>query len=56
MIGVMVTPEVKKLVIRMAEIKGISISEYARGLILKDLDNRGVFSLSGAHSQKEHSK
>jgi len=39
-----VTPEVKEKVERLASAMGISVSEYVRHLILKDLDDRALFT------------
>lgn len=36
--------EVREVVKRLAEAKGISISEYVRSLVLEDLDKRTVFT------------
>jgi hypothetical protein len=44
MIGVFLDPDIKKLVYKIASIKGVSISEYARSLILDDLDKRTLFT------------
>ena len=44
MIGVFLGPDVKSFVAKIATIKGQSVSEYVRNLILADLDNRAVFT------------
>ena len=35
---------VRDIVVKLAEAKGISLSEYVRGLILDDLDKRTIFT------------
>ena len=44
LVGAWVEPNIKTLVEKMAAIKGISVSEYLRTLILSDLDSRTVFT------------
>lgn len=44
MIGVWLTPEIKKLVQQLADTKGVSLGEYVRQLIDRDLDQRTVFT------------
>jgi len=44
MIGVWLTPEIKKLVEQLADKKGVSIGEYIRQLIDHDLDRRTIFT------------
>lgn len=44
MLWARVDVEVRDVVKRLAEAKGISISEYVRSLILEDLDKRTVFT------------
>ena len=44
LVGGWIEPEVKRLVEKLAEIKGISLSEYVRSLILEDLNKRTVFT------------
>jgi len=44
MIGVWLTPEIKKLVQQLADTKGVSLGEYMRQLIDRDLDQRTVFT------------
>ena len=39
-----VSPEVQRTMIELAESQGITISEYVRQLIIKDLDERSVFT------------
>jgi len=39
-----VEPDIKRLVEKLANSKGISLSEYVRQLILTDLDSRSVFT------------
>jgi len=39
-----VEKKIKKHVERLAAIKGISVSEYIRSLVLEDLDKRTVFT------------
>jgi len=39
-----VEDDIKDVVDRLAEIKGISTSEYVRSLILQDLDRRTIFT------------
>jgi len=42
--GVKLPPEVCKTLDRLLELQGLSFSEYTRNLIIKDLDNRNVFT------------
>jgi hypothetical protein len=44
MVWAWVDVEVRELVERLAELKGVSISEYVRSLVLADLDNRSLFT------------
>lgn len=44
MIGVWITPEIKKYIQQLADAKGVSIGEYIRQLIDRDLDQRTVFT------------
>ena len=44
LLGAWVSPEVKELVAKLSEAKGVSLSEYVRQLILKDLDSRTFFT------------
>ena len=44
MIGVWITPEIKKLIEQLADTKGVSIGEYIRQLIDRDLDMRTIFT------------
>jgi len=44
MIGVWLTPEIKKLIEQLADKKGVSIGEYIRQLIDHDLDRRTIFT------------
>ena len=44
LLGAWVSPEVKDLVIQLAKVKGVSLSEYVRQLILDDLDSRTFFT------------
>ena len=39
-----VDPEIKALVDKIAEAQGLSVSEYVRNLITKDLDERTFFT------------
>lgn len=39
-----VSPEIRKMMRRLAESQGLSVSEYVRQLIIKDLDRRSVFT------------
>jgi len=39
-----VSVEVKSMVERLASSQGITVSEYIRNLVLKDLDERSVFT------------
>ena len=36
--------EVRQIVEKIAEVKGVSISEYVRSLVLEDLDKRSFFT------------
>lgn len=44
MIWSRVSPEVQKTMIELAHTKGITISEYIRQLIIRDLDDRSIFT------------
>lgn len=44
MVWAWVDREIRKLVEKIAESKGISISEYVRQLIIQDLDKRSIFT------------
>lgn len=44
MVWAWVNVEVRELVERLAELKGVSISEYVRSLVLADLDKRSLFT------------
>jgi len=44
MVWAWVDREIRELVEKIAESKGISISEYVRKLIIEDLDKRSVFT------------
>jgi len=44
LLGAWVEPDIKKHVEKLANIKGISLSEYLRTLILDDLDKRTIFT------------
>ena len=44
MIGVWLTPEIKKLIEQLADKKGVSTGEYIRQLIDHDLDRRTIFT------------
>ena len=44
MLWARVDEKIKGHVEKLAEIKGISISEYVRNLVLEDLDKRTVFT------------
>lgn len=39
-----VDPEIDKLVKKLANVKGMTISEYLRNLIISDLDSRMIFT------------
>ena len=39
-----VDDDIKNLVKKLADIKGISMSEYVRSLIIEDLDSRTIFT------------
>ena len=41
-----VDEDVKSYVEKLAKIQGISMSNYVRSLIIKDLDERGFFQIS----------
>jgi hypothetical protein len=45
--------DIKSLVMKLAEIKGVSVSEYLRNLILEDLDKRTIFTTLLKDSQEE---
>ncbi len=36
--------DIKSIVTKLAQVKGVSVSEYLRNLILEDLDKRMVFT------------
>ena len=44
MIGVWLTPEIKKYVQQLADAKGVSMGEYIRQLVDRDLDQRTIFT------------
>jgi len=44
MVWAWVDKEIRELVEKIAESKGISISEYVRQLIIEDLDKRSIFT------------
>ena len=44
MVWAWVNIEVRELVEKLAELKGVSISEYVRSLVLADLDKRSLFT------------
>lgn len=44
MVWAWVDVKIRELVERIARAKGVSISEYVRSLILKDLDERSIFT------------
>jgi len=44
MVWAWVDRDIRKLVEKIAESKGISISEYVRQLVIEDLDKRSVFT------------
>jgi len=44
MVWAWVDVEIRELVERLAELKGVSISEYVRSLVLADLDKRSLFT------------
>lgn len=39
-----VEPEIDKLVKKLASIKGVTVSEYIRTLIISDLDSKKIFT------------
>ena len=43
-LGAWLDPEIKIHVNRLASLKGVSLSEYLRNLILDDLDARSIFT------------
>jgi len=43
-LATVVTPEVGKVVRQLVSVMGISVSEYIRHLILKDLDEKMLFT------------
>lgn len=43
-VGAWLEPDIKRHVERIAAIKGISLSEYLRNLILDDLDKRSILT------------
>jgi len=44
MVWAWVDREIRELVEKIAESKGISISEYVRQLVIEDLDKRSIFT------------
>jgi hypothetical protein len=44
MVWAWVDVEVRELVEKLAQLKGVSISEYVRSLVLADLDSRSLFT------------
>ena len=44
LVGTWVSPDVKELCEKMAEVQGTSLSGYVRGLIISDLDKRTFFT------------
>jgi hypothetical protein len=44
MVWAWVDIEIRELVEKLAELKGVSISEYVRSLVLADLDKRSLFT------------
>jgi len=44
MVWAWVDVEIRELVEKLAELKGVSISEYVRSLVLADLDKRSLFT------------
>lgn len=53
LIGAWLSADVKEIVEKLASARGVSISEYIRELILKDLDKRAL--LGPFHLEKEAS-
>ena len=52
LLGAWVEPDIKGHVEKLAKLKGISLSEYLRQLIIEDLDKRSVFTTAlkeGSH-------
>ena len=47
MVWAWVNNEVRLLVEKMAEARGVSISEYIRNLVLEDLDKRSLLKTRG---------
>ena len=43
-LGAWLDPEIKSHVNRLASLKGITLSEYLRNLVLEDLDKRSIFT------------
>ena len=43
-LGAWLEPEIKALVVELSGLKGVSLSEYLRNLVLDDLDRRQVFT------------
>ena len=44
MVWAWVDQEIRNLVEKIADTKGISISEYVRQLVIEDLDKRSIFT------------
>jgi len=44
LVGAWVSPDVKELCEKMADVQGTSLSGYVRGLIIADLDKRTFFT------------
>jgi len=44
LLGAWVSQDIKDLCQKMAETKGISLSEYLRQLVIEDLDKRTIFT------------
>lgn len=44
MIGVYIKPEIREMAQKIADAQGRRLSEYVRGLIATDLDERGLFT------------
>jgi len=43
-LGAWLEPEIKALVVELAGLKGVSLSEYLRNLVIDDLDRRQAFT------------
>jgi len=43
-LGAWLEPEIKALVVELAGLKGVSLSEYLRNLVIDDLDRRHAFT------------